>query len=52
MTDLQRSEIRTEDGTVIVVDPRLGVAVSGRSRQEVEAEIARRLGLKDARKAA
>lgn len=52
MTALQRSEITTEDGTVIMVDPRLGVAVSGRSRQEVEAEIARRLGLKSGRKAA
>lgn len=52
MTALQRSEIRTEDGTVIVVDPRLGVAVSGRNRQEVEAEIARRLALKERRDAA
>lgn len=43
MTDaLRRSVTRTEDGTVIIVDPELGLAVSGRSLAEAEAEVRRR----------
>jgi len=37
---LHASFVRTEDGTVIVVDPELGT-VSGRTREEVDAEIRR-----------
>jgi hypothetical protein len=39
---LGRSITTTEDGTVIIVDPELGVAVSGRTLAEAEAEVARR----------
>lgn len=41
-TNLHRSTIRTEDGTVIITDPDLGVSVSGRTMEEAEAELARR----------
>lgn len=41
-----RSIITTEDGTTIIVDPDLG-AVSGRSREAVEAEIRRRKAMKE-----
>lgn len=39
---LKRSIVTTEDGTVIIFDPELGQAVSGKDRAAAEAEIARR----------
>lgn len=39
------STLITQDGTCIIVDPELG-AVSGRSREEAEAEIRRRKALR------
>lgn len=38
---LKRSQITTEDGTVIIVDPELRVAVSGRNAAAAEAEVRR-----------
>lgn len=42
---LGRSVITTEDGTVIIVDPDLGHAVSGRTLADAEAEVRRRKSL-------
>jgi len=39
---LKRSVTTTEDGTVIIVDPELGQAVSGRTLADAEAEVRRR----------
>jgi hypothetical protein len=37
-----RTSVTTEDGTVIITDPELGQSVSGRNREDGEAEIRRR----------